>query len=240
MMNGTHRVVASSLLLVLSCIAVAGASEFLLYAPGPSDGKVSAGPKEGVLVRSITIQKGDTLYSLSRKLNGQGTYYPQFLLFNEILDPNLIYAGNKLLVPVPPGEKGEKVLQRLKTDQPARAAEKAKEPRRETRAVPAPPVAREAKRDSKQAAVAKPKQSVPAQTVPAAKPAATPTKSPAAKSAADSEQALFEKGVSAYKSGAYQQSLDAFERFLSRYPSSALVPDATLYRADALLKLAGQ
>src|SRR5919108_1788537 len=115
-MNGALRVVASSLVLALASSSLVGAAEFLLYAPEPSEGKRPAGPAEGLLVKSITIRKGDTLYGLSRKYGGKGTYYPQILLFNEIINPDLIYAGNKLLVPLPPEEKAEAERKRPKAE----------------------------------------------------------------------------------------------------------------------------
>jgi len=53
-----------------------------------------------VLVKKITIKQGDTLAALSRQFSGKGVYYPQILLFNKIRNPNLIYAGQELLVPL--------------------------------------------------------------------------------------------------------------------------------------------
>ena len=56
--------------------------------------------QDGVLVQEIEIKKGDTLSGLSRKYSGRGMYFPQILLFNSIKNPNLIYSGNKLRIPV--------------------------------------------------------------------------------------------------------------------------------------------
>lgn len=234
-MNGALRVVASSLVLALVSSPLAGAEEFLLYAPEPSEGKRPTGPEEGVLVKSITIRKGDTLYGLSRRYGGKGTYYPQILLFNEIRNPDLIYAGNRLLVPLPPEGKGEAEGKRPKAEMGAKI--------RRERALPRPaPPAQVMKKETIAPPAAPPKAGVEAKVpVPAApKPAAEPARPPVPRKSEEGEQVTFEQGVSAYKSGNFQQSVEAFDRFLARYPSSPLVPDATLYRADALLKLAGQ
>uniref|UniRef100_A0A831UA63 Tetratricopeptide repeat protein n=1 Tax=Geobacter metallireducens TaxID=28232 RepID=A0A831UA63_GEOME len=227
-MNGTLRLVASSLVLSLASLAPAGGAEYLRYAPEPSDGKPLRGPDEGVLVKRITIEKGDTLYSLSRKFSGRGSYFSQILLFNEIENPDLIYAGKGLLVPLPAGQGAGAA--------PARRAGSAAKGK--------------GGGATRQAATPKPsRETTPTAKVPEApvRPQAPAVQAPKAVSppppprrGEETEQTLFEKGVSAYKSGQYQQSLDAFDRFLARHPSSPLVPDATLYRADALMKLAGQ
>ncbi|WP_298271640.1 LysM peptidoglycan-binding domain-containing protein [Geobacter sp.] len=232
-MNNAIRVVASSLVLSLLASPLLGAEKYLLYAPEPSEGKRPAGPDEGVLVKSITIRKGDTLYSLSRKYGRKGGYYPQILLFNLIKNPDLIYAGNKLLVPLPSKVKGGGAVTRAKRKKAGKVATVCREERGAKGKTPAPapppsagPIGGEVKAPEptlRKRAVEAPR---PAPVIP--------------KRGEENEQALFEAGVSAYKTGAYQQSIDAFDRFLARYPSSPLVPDATLYRADALLKLAGQ
>jgi len=228
-MNGILRLVASSLVLSLASLAPAGGAEYLRYAPEPSDGKPLRGPDEGVLVKRITIEKGDTLYSLSRKFSGRGSYFSQILLFNEIENPDLIYAGKGLLVPLPAGQGEGTAPAARRAGTPA----KGKEGGATRRLVP-PMAPRETTRTA-MVPTAPVRPQAPA--VQAPKAVATP---PAPRKGEETEQTLFEKGVSAYKSGQYQQSLDAFDRFLARYPSSPLVPDATLYRADALMKLAGQ
>ncbi|MRR38685.1 LysM peptidoglycan-binding domain-containing protein, partial [bacterium] len=224
---------ASSLVLSLASLAPASGAEYLRYAPEPADGKPLRGPDEGVLVKRITIEKGDTLYSLSRKFSGKGTYFSQILLFNEIENPDLIYAGKGLLVPLPAGQ-GEG------TAPPARRAGSAVKGKGSDtkRQVVAPKAPKETTQTAKvPAAPMRPPLSPKTPEVQTPKAVAP---SPTPRRGEETEQTLFEKGVSAYKSGQYQQSLDAFDRFLARYPSSPLVPDATLYRADALMKLAGQ
>ena len=76
------------------------AQKYLLYAPQPvAAGQVSPG-QEGIIVQEIDVRKGDTLYEISRKFSGRGMYFPQILLFNAIHNPDLIYPGSKLKVPL--------------------------------------------------------------------------------------------------------------------------------------------
>ena len=76
------------------------AQQYLLYAPQPAASVQKSPSQEGIIVQEIEVKKGDTLYGLSRKFSGHGMYFPQILLFNTIKNPNLIYPGNKLKVPV--------------------------------------------------------------------------------------------------------------------------------------------
>jgi TolA-binding protein len=54
------------------------------------------------------------------------------------------------------------------------------------------------------------------------------------------EQKLFEQASRAYRSGDCRSAIESFERILSEYSSSPLAADASLYKADCLLKLSGQ
>lgn len=56
--------------------------------------------EEGVLVREVTVKKGNTLSGLSKKYSGRGYYYPQILLFNQIKNPHRIYPGQVIRVPL--------------------------------------------------------------------------------------------------------------------------------------------
>lgn len=86
------------LLFVFHSLALAG--NYYLYLPNQVDTARFPRPGAGVLVQKIIIKRGDTLSALSRKFSGNGTYYSQILLFNKIHNPNLIYAGQELLVPI--------------------------------------------------------------------------------------------------------------------------------------------
>jgi TolA-binding protein len=89
------------LILSAAPVAVFSADSTLIYKPQPAEaGAAPAGPEEGILVRGITIRKGDTLKGLARKYRGRASYFPQILLFNRIANPDLILTGAKLLVPV--------------------------------------------------------------------------------------------------------------------------------------------
>jgi LysM repeat protein len=91
----------SCLVAVLTAPPLCMGEDFLLYAPKPASGdQVPASPDQGVLVKSVTVKRGDTLRNLSRKHLGVPSWFPQVLLFNSIKNPDLIYPGEKLLVPV--------------------------------------------------------------------------------------------------------------------------------------------
>lgn len=79
---------------------VTPAQKYLFYAPQPVAVERQSPSREGIIVQEIDIKRGDTLYDLSRKFSGHGMYFPQILLFNQIQNPNLIYPGNKLKVPI--------------------------------------------------------------------------------------------------------------------------------------------
>lgn len=214
------RVTGGALLLLALVPPVHGAGEFYLYEPKPVEKPAApAEPGDGILVRNIIIKRGDTLSRLSRKYAGKASYFPQILLFNEIANPNLIYAGKELKVPVtteaglnrgidaegkagqpPATEKKRKKPGKVATHQPAAAARKTTAP------VP-----------SDRSAVK-------------AAPPVTLTTS--------AEQKLYEKAIAEYRSNQYGQAQQTFATFLERYPSSPLAPDAALYKAECLLKQA--
>lgn len=102
-MKNATLLTLSCLLAVLLAPGSSRCEEFLLYAPKPATGdQVPTSPDEGVLVRKITVKRGDTLGNLSRKHIGVRSWFPQVLLFNNIKNPDLIYTGDKILIPVPP------------------------------------------------------------------------------------------------------------------------------------------
>lgn len=94
-----------SLFMLAVCSTASPGEELLLYAPKPAAGEQApASPKEGVLVKTVTVKRGDTLGKLSRKHIGVADYFPQMLVFNTIKNPDLIHPGDRLLVPVPAGK----------------------------------------------------------------------------------------------------------------------------------------
>jgi LysM repeat protein len=90
--------------LIIFMALPAWGQQYLLYTPQPVTPGQKPSSQDGILVQKIVIQKGDTLYALSRKFSGRGMYYPQILLFNSIKNPNLIYTGNTLKIPVSQNE----------------------------------------------------------------------------------------------------------------------------------------
>ncbi|GAB4302460.1 MAG: LysM peptidoglycan-binding domain-containing protein [Desulfuromonadia bacterium] len=93
---------------LLLCIAILGSTvspgsgRSYIYRPEPADETAPPpAPRDGVLVKEITIAKGDTLFGLARRHIGRGIYYPQILLFNGIENPDMIYAGDTIRIPVP-------------------------------------------------------------------------------------------------------------------------------------------
>ncbi len=91
----------SGVTVVFSMLCLCGAQVCLggdyLYAPQPVTGDVGG---EGVLVREVTVKKGDTLSKLSKQWSGRGHYYPQIMLFNEIKNPHRISLGQVIRVPI--------------------------------------------------------------------------------------------------------------------------------------------
>jgi LysM repeat protein len=91
----------TTVIALIICMALpAWGQQYLLYVPQPITSGQKAPSQDGILVQEIVIQKGDTLHDLSRKFSGRGMYFPQILLFNSIKNPDLIYTGNTLRVPV--------------------------------------------------------------------------------------------------------------------------------------------
>ena len=203
---------------------VAESSDYILFSPRPLEGEVLMPERgKGVLVRRIIIQRGDTLSQLSRDFSGKGSYFPQILLFNDITDPDLIFAGKELMVPVSKQAAVSKIS-----------------PPREN--VPQP---------LKKSALRKPVPAKPSGTktsAPAEKHKRPVADKPSAKKQLPDSRLLVNKGVqdsyskaiNAYRRQEYEEALALFSRFLERYPSSSMAPDASLYKAECLLKLSGQ
>ncbi|MGD0586511.1 MAG: LysM peptidoglycan-binding domain-containing protein [Oryzomonas sp.] len=93
--------------LILLFVVPAWGEQQYLYSPKPVGPDEQGQGKEGILVREVPVVKGDTLSGISRRFNGHGSYYPQILLFNDVKNPDLIYAGSTLRVPVGKGPSAE-------------------------------------------------------------------------------------------------------------------------------------
>lgn len=135
--------------MLLALAAPVRGQQYYLYTPkevAPEQAQHQG--KDGVLVREVPVEKGNTLFGLSRKFSGHGSYYPQILLFNDIKNPDLIHTGDTLRVPV------------------AAATQDGEE-----KASGAVKPARKHRTGKRKAAKAAPKAAAPAQPAAAAKPA---------------------------------------------------------------------
>jgi len=131
----THSVSGMVLaILLLAGVTPGWSQQQYLYAPRPVAAGETVRKSDGVLVQEVAVKKGDTLSALSRTFSGRGSYYPQILLFNDIKNPDRIYTGDVLRVPV---------SRRAVTGQAAAATEK-KRARKHTAAAPARTHARHA------------------------------------------------------------------------------------------------
>jgi TolA-binding protein len=191
--------------------------------------------KEGVLVREIEVRKGDTLSGISRRFSGRGSYFPQILLFNEIRNPNLIYSGATLKVPVTRSETAA-----IRTA----AAKEVTSPHRRTKAPPAAQPPEETSPDDLKPA-SNDKSDQRSKT--GRKLARHKKSSP---DSADNDhhnerlsvttkagRKLFNRALRSYRRDDCSTALALFDRFLSENPSSPLAADASLYKADCYLKL---
>lgn len=210
MTNRSHMLAGA--LFALLFATPLGAQDYL-YTPAPADS--TAVSPDGVLVREVTVKKGDTLYHLSRQFSGRGGYYPQILLFNELKNPNLIYPGEVLRVPV--SRRGEAALEVT----PRRKAKSVlRKQRHISSAFTSSPVSRKSpdKKISPQKKVA-----VAAVSVVGA-----------------SERTRYEVIQETLKHGDCQTALPLLDSFIASYPNSSLTPEVTLNRAECYLKISSQ
>jgi LysM repeat protein len=235
-------------LLIISTVSAAFGEDYLVYAPRPvaetEKGALTVG-KEELLVRKVLIKKGDTLSRLSRKYSGRASYYSQILLFNEINNPDLIYAGDTLKLPV-----GR--LQRA--DEAVRPVTSVKEEQIEEKTViTAEPVesigskkqkSSRKKRGSKKSAEKEKKKTLqPKQVIiPSVKPPTDPGKSVDSAppvNAEKAQKALFDQAVDAYRQNDCVKAMELFDRFLTENSTSSLAAEASLLKAECMLKLSG-
>lgn len=184
-------VVKMPCLLLLLCGAATSWGSDFLYTPQPAAGESG----EGVLVREVTVKKGDTLSRLSKQFSGRGYYYPQILLFNEIKNPNLIHPGQVVRVPLS-----------------RKAMKKHAESKRKNR---------------HQGHV----------TTAATESASNTTVKPVVQAVAHNEKVAYDRALVAFQKGDCTAAIKLFDDFISHYPASTLLPEATLDRAECYLKL---
>ncbi|SNB47549.1 LysM peptidoglycan-binding domain-containing protein [Geobacter sp. DSM 9736] len=122
---------AAGFAISLVSASYAAEGDYYLYAPRKADpAEVSAG-ETAVLVREIVIRKGDTLRAISLEQIGRAAYFPQILLFNDIRNPDLIYEGKALRVPV------RKVAEKNELKRGGNGKKRGRQPARKGKAGPA-------------------------------------------------------------------------------------------------------
>lgn len=70
-------------------------------------------------------------------------------------------------------------------------------------------------------------------------PAAQPKPQPVV-DASDPSLLQYQRAIAAYRKGQLSMALQEFDRFVAEFPNSPLAADASLYRADCLLKMSRQ
>ena len=215
--------------LIFSLAVPAWGEQQYLYSPKPVGPEEQSRGKDDILVREVPVEKGDTLSGISRKFSGRSSYYPQILIFNDVKNPNLIYAGSTLRVPVGKGQAAE-------ASEAAPIPSTRKKAGRHTGKKKA-----EARRKGKPeahkriGAVRQQKANKPLREERAAR--RVPGTSSAPATGGDAGQKLFAQAVNAYRQGDCRTALDLFDRFLTTNPGSPLAADASLYKAECYLKL---
>ena len=247
-----------TLAVMLTLAVPALGQQYYLYSPVPLDREEKVQRQDGILVREVPVQKGDTLFGLSRKFSGHGMYFSQILLFNNINDPDLIYAGDTLKVPVTRKEsagmeKRSPVAKPKSMDSRTKARPQAIRPKA---AGSAPrsvaPQAELSIDDLKQTEDAKQpdrrvreKKSIPSDaagtvTTQPETPLIMPQEQKPADSVSIAGQKFYERAMKAYRQDDCSTALELFDRFLAVDPSSPLAADAALYKAECYLKQSNQ
>ena len=236
-------------ILLCSLTPPAWGQQYYLYEPRPVTAEEKNKVTDGVLVTEVSVQKGDTLYDISRKFSGHGMYYPQILLFNKIKNPNLIYPGNTLKVPV---AHGSNRTEQAPSKEPS---VKSKKLGNDDKAVsPRPalpgyeiPLSDLNKLDkgknkagiNKNRAVSKGRD-ITGNEKAAATVTGTAGGSPSLSGDSAANQKLFEKAVKAYRQNNFRTALELFDQYLAANSNSPLAADASLYKAECYLKLSSQ
>lgn len=252
-----------SIFALLFCVALPAWGQQYMYVPQQAAEGRNVSSPDGILVQEIEIKKGDTLFGLSRKFNGRGMYYPQILLFNEIKNPDLIYAGKILKIPVSKQSEGSANQSGVSLSDNSHSSPATKESKAVTAPVTSPStdssavssgselslsdlksVGTDKKRAGKATVLSKntkthlsPSKTPLSTRLPVTTPQAAESSSTVA---ATSGQKLFEAAVKAYRQNDCRTALDLLDRYLVNNSHTALAADANLYKADCYLKLSAQ
>jgi LysM repeat protein len=236
--------------------------EYFLYTPHQVPPSEKASSQDGILVQEIEVQKGDTLYGLSHKFSGRGMYFPQILLFNSIKNPNLIYTGDILKVPVK--ENSAEFAEHIETHKPSRPGKRMNKVKTKAlhsariSGVISPAIelsasdlralgsAKKSSRHIKKVQEVKSSSNV-SPLPPSAVLHPTATRKTEVEAvvtpsvpATTAGQQLFESAVKAYRKDDCRTALELLDRYLADYSKSPLAADASLYRAECFLKLSAQ
>lgn len=204
-----NRIKTAILLSVISLIASAATAADFIYTPALIETN-EALPADGILVQEVTVKKGDTLYNISKQFAGKGHYYPQILLFNNIKNPNLIYTGDTLRIPIQ-----HYAVKRATHKKTAKHNDSAKQ---------------------WVTTIFNQQQKAPVSVHNSAANRHITAKNQTVLAITD-EQQLFDKTEKMMTSGNYPAALPLLDEFLTRYPKSALAPQAALNRAECFLKM---
>ena len=224
-MNGKVRG-TSLVLLLLSLSAPVSGQNYFMYTPHPASPVEKAVPKgnNGVLVREVEIRKGDTLFGISRRFSGRGSYYPQILLFNDLKNPHVLRDRTLLRVPVSNNEPTGK-----HTQAPAPLpAQRIKSKRTQS----ASEISLTDLKTNDINAVNKPARRVRGQK--------HRTADRSTRSQTASARKQYNQALASYRRENWRTALEQFDRFLASNPSSEMASDANLYKADCYLKLSNQ
>ena len=237
------------LIAFIVCMSMpAWSQQYLLYSPKPVPAGQKATSQDDILVKEIKIHKGDTLYGLSRKYNGQGQYFPQILLFNSIKNPDLIYAGKVLKVPLAKksghssnriGAKSAGTTHETDARRDSDSSPKSETPQSTVSKSVSDRSSNELKSADREKinSSTEPQALTPPASLPAAKSNVTPD---VTSSKATSGQKLFEAAAKAYRQDDCKSALELLDLYLKDNSNSPLAADANLYKADCYLKLSAQ
>ncbi len=252
--------------LIISITVPVWGQEYFLYSPQPATPEQLKRPADGILVQEIEVQKGDTLFDLSRKFSGKGMYFPQILLFNSLKNPDRIYPGNTLKIPVANKKANdyEQPETRTKTSSRTRKIETHPVAARQATVSASPNAGSsntelsltDLKPDGTNKNVKKRlkkkktdnarkttidetlTENIASSRLPAAHKSATAKTDSGRGGAAG--QKLFESAVKAYRKDDCRVALELLDRYLADNSGSPLAADASLYRAECYLKLSAQ
>lgn len=217
-----------------------------LYTPAELGAEGASQGRDGILVQDVEVKKGDTLFKISHKFSGHGSYYSQILLFNAIRNPNRIYPGEVFKIPVSrktvPGQLDKAPVKNEKSA--GHAGDVAVPQNKQVAAVrTAAPVSKNPVRHMKKNEVSREKRRGGREkAAESAKKLASREHQHMVATTGDSAsgQKLFERAAKAYRENDCRAALKLFDRFLVTNQTSPLAADASLYKADCYLKLSNQ